>query len=77
MSNQEKEEVAVAIPYESLSKDALEGILDDFILREGTDYGDVEYSLEEKRTQVVELLKKGKAGIFFESESETCTLKVS
>jgi len=71
-----EEEGPVVIPYESLSADALEGILDDFILREGTDYGDVEYSLEEKREQVKELLKRGKAGIFFESESETCTLRV-
>jgi uncharacterized protein YheU (UPF0270 family) len=75
MSDQ-PEEQPVVIPYESLSGDALNGILDDFILREGTDYGAVEYSLEEKREQVKELLKKGKAGIFFEAESETCTLRV-
>ncbi len=76
MHDNETEEVAVSIPYESLSTDALYGILDDFILREGTDYGDVEYSLDEKRVQLKELLKNGKAGIFFESETETCTLKV-
>lgn len=75
MSDQ-PEEQPVVIPYESLSSDALNGILDDFILREGTDYGAVEYSLEEKREQVKELLKRGKAGIFFEVESETCTLRV-
>jgi len=74
--SQEPEETPVVVPYESLSKDALDGILDDFILREGTDYGDVEYSLEEKREQVKDLLKKGKAGIFFEVETETCTLRV-
>lgn len=75
MSDQ-PEEQPIVVPYESLSQDALNGILDDFILREGTDYGDVEYSLEEKRAQVKELLEKGKAGIFFEAESETCTLRV-
>jgi len=76
MKDNEKEEIAVSIPYESLSADALNGILDDFILREGTEYGDVDYSLEDKRAQVKALLKNGKAGIFFEAESETCTLQL-
>lgn len=39
----------LAIPYQQLSADALDGILEDFVTREGTDYGDYDYSLADKR----------------------------
>jgi len=64
----------VEIPMSSLSEDALEGIIKDFILREGTDYGEVEYSLEEKIGQVKVLLDRGEAHIYFDYDTETCTL---
>ena len=35
------------IPQQELSSDALVGVIDAFILREGTDYGPQEYTLEE------------------------------
>lgn len=76
MTKETSPEQPIPIPYESLSEDALNGVLDDFILREGTDYGPYEYSLEEKREKVKELLRKKKAEIVFEVESETCTLVV-
>ncbi len=64
----------VEIPYRSLSDDALEGLIDAFIWREGTDYGAQEASLESKRKQIRWQLEKGKAKIVFEVESETFTL---
>ena len=39
----------LAIPYQQLSADALDGILEDFVTREGTDYGDYDYSLADKK----------------------------
>jgi uncharacterized protein len=68
------EEEPVEIPLSSLSADALEGIVKDFILREGTDYGIEEISLEEKMRQVHFMLESGKAAIFFDESSQTCTL---
>ena len=38
------QEGVLAIPYQQLSADALDGILDEFVTREGTDYGDYQYS---------------------------------
>ena len=64
------------IPLESLSADALEGVIDDFILREGTDYGTAEVSLEKKRQDILRQLQKGKAKIVFDVESESITLIV-
>ncbi|MES1191364.1 MAG: YheU family protein [Steroidobacter sp.] len=43
MTNLYKDETPqepVAIPHTELSADALRGVIDSFVLREGTDYGD-------------------------------------
>lgn len=62
------------VPIEALSPEALEGVIDDFILREGTDYGAAEVSLEKKRADVLQQIKKGLAKITFDAETETVTL---
>lgn len=62
------------IPIESLTAEALEGVIDDFILREGTDYGTNEVSLESKRADILRQLKKGVAKLVFDVETESITL---
>jgi uncharacterized protein YheU (UPF0270 family) len=57
-----------------LSESALLGVIDDFILREGTDYGERELSLDSKRAQVRAQLDAGSAEIWFDPQSETVTL---
>ncbi|MEY4576401.1 MAG: hypothetical protein RL701_1104 [Pseudomonadota bacterium] len=66
----------VEIPLDQLSPDALRGVIDDFVLREGTDYGLVEVSLERKREQVLAQLKSGKARVLFDPSTETCTISL-
>ena len=41
------------IPIASLEADTLHSIAESFVLREGTDYGEIEASFEEKVAQVV------------------------
>ncbi|XOV82297.1 MAG: YheU family protein [bacterium] len=60
----------IVIPVESLSAVALQGIIDAFILREGTDYGAIEYSLEQKRDSVRKQLASGEAQICFYPEND-------
>ena len=36
------------IPIERLSPEAIQGVIEEFILREGTDYGEKETSMETK-----------------------------
>lgn len=62
------------IPLNQLSADALRGVIDDFILREGTDYGPVEVTLEQKRAQILAQLRSGKARLMFDPRSQTCTI---
>ena len=72
---EEKETLApVVIPMSSLKEDILEGIMKDFILREGTDYGMEDFTLEQKLAQVRKLLSSGKAGIYFDPNTESCTI---
>ena len=63
------------IPYQQLSDAALRGIIEEFITREGTDYGEREYSLEDKVAQVRRQLERGEVVIQFDDESQTCTLQ--
>ena len=58
------------ISQQELSSDALVGVIDAFILREGTDYGRQEYTLEEKRQRVLNSLARGDAEIHFYPENE-------
>ena len=64
----------VIVPYKQLSSEALNGVIDEFILREGTDYGHYEGSLDDKRLHVLRQLETGKAQIVFDTERQSCTL---
>lgn len=74
--NQTPEDVPpVEIPAAMLSADALLGVIEAFVLREGTDYGAVEHSHEEKVAQVRRALDLGKARIYFDPLTESVTLQ--
>lgn len=64
----------IEIPFGQLSPEALEGVIDEFILREGTDYGSVEASLEMKRNDILRELQSGRAKIVYDAETESITL---
>ena len=75
MSDSEKmQEEPVILPLEVLSDAAVEGIIKDFVLREGTDYGSIEYSLAQKIDKVKKQLATGEAQILYDATSETCTI---
>lgn len=62
------------IPWNELSAEGLHGLIEEFINREGTDYGEREYSLAEKVEQVTAQIKRGEVLIVFDEELETCNL---
>ena len=68
---------SVKIPYEALSAQALEGVIDEFVMREGTDYGHADYPLEKRRERVLAQLRAGTAEIWFDPASETTTLRLA
>lgn len=66
----------VEVPYTDLSADLLHAVIESFVLREGTDYGEKEFSLEDKVARVISQLKKGEAKIIFDPQSESVTIVV-
>lgn len=64
----------IEVPFEQLSRDALQGLIEEFITREGTDYGTEDYDLKQKVAQVKGQLEEGEVVISFEPATESCTL---
>ena len=61
------------IPVDKLSPAALRGVIEEFVLREGTDYGEIEVSPETSFAQVKRKLK-GLAILVFDDEAETTNI---
>ena len=53
------------IPFQSLSEETLQRVVESFVLREGTDYGEQEHSLEAKVQHVLQQLRRSQAHIVF------------
>ena len=65
----------VVIPFEQLSPEALSGVLEDFIGREGTDYGHGPVlTLSQKVAQVRRQLEEGRAVLVFDPERQSCNI---
>lgn len=67
----------VVIPHRELSAEALRGVLESFVLREGTDYGEREVSLDQKVAQVLRQLERGEAQIVFDTVLESIDIVAS
>lgn len=70
----EEKQPPVEIPLEALSADALSGMIDAFIMREGTDYGVNEVPHENKVKQIRKQLEKGDIKIVFDPNTDSATL---
>ena len=66
----------IVIPHRELSAEALRGVLESFVLREGTDYGEHEVSLDQKVAQVLRQLERGEAQIVFDAVLESIDIVV-
>ncbi len=67
----------VVVPHTELSPELLRGVVESFVLREGTDYGEREASLEQKVAAVVRQLERGEARILFDPCSESIDIVVA
>jgi uncharacterized protein YheU (UPF0270 family) len=64
----------VVVPYTELAADLLHAVVESYVLREGTDYGEKEFSLEDKVSHVISQLKRGEVRIVFDPESESVSI---
>jgi uncharacterized protein YheU (UPF0270 family) len=64
----------VQVPYTALSAELLRAVIESFVLREGTDYGASELSLDEKVARTIAQLKRGEARIVFDPDTDSVTI---
>ena len=64
----------VDIDYRALSAEALRGLIEEFITRQGTDYGAREVSLDDKVQDVERQLHNGEARIVFDTVQECANI---
>jgi len=64
------------IPFQDLAVETLTAIIEEFISREGTNYGVHETSLEKKVQQVMNQLHRGEIVVTFDQESQSCDLQL-
>ena len=62
------------IPVDKLSPEALQGVIEEFISRDGTDYGEMEVSRETIFRHVKQKLETGLAVLIFDDETETTNI---
>ena len=64
----------VEIPYTRLTPDVLRALIEEFVSREGTDYGHRETTIDEKVADVLRQIERGEAKIVFDLESQTINI---
>lgn len=69
------DEGLVVVPHRDLSASALHGVIESFVLREGTDYGEVDVPLATKIEQVRQQIDRGEAEIVFDLRSESIDIR--
>ena len=62
----------IDIDHHQLAPDTLDNLLTEIVLREGTDYGEQELSLEDKKKQLRHKLDSGKAVLAYDAEEGFC-----
>ena len=67
----------VTVPHAELSAAVLRALVESFVLREGTDYGERELSLDEKVARVIRQLERGDVHIVFDPETESVDIAVA
>ena len=62
------------IPFKKLSADALKGVVEEFVTRDGTDYGRVEVDLARKIDMVLKQLRNGEVFIVYDETTMTANI---
>lgn len=73
-AKEREEERFVFVDHRALSQEALRGLIEEFVTRQGTDYGLVEASYERKLEDVMRQLETGEARIVYDVEDERANI---
>jgi hypothetical protein len=67
----------VSVPHNELPAETLYKLIESFVLREGTDYGEREVALDTKVAQVRRQLDRGDIEIMFDPNTESVNIVVT
>jgi uncharacterized protein len=62
------------IPFKELSPEALTGVIEEFVTRDGTDYSESEIPLETKVYMIMNQLHSGEVVITFDQKTASCNI---
>jgi len=65
----------VIVPPEELPPELLRAVIEAFVLREGTEYGEREYTLDEKVLHVEQQLRKDEARIVYDPNTQSVDIR--
>ncbi len=66
----------VLVPPEDLPAELLRAVIEAFVLREGTEYGERDYTLDEKVAHVEQQLRKGDAHIVYDPNTQSVDIRL-
>jgi hypothetical protein len=69
-------EEGIDVPYERLDPETLRNVIQEFVTRDGADWGEAGCTLEDKVGQVMQQLRSRKVKIVFDLNSETTNIVV-
>ena len=72
-SDVNKEE-GIEIPYEQIQEETLKRMIEEFVSRDGADWGDTGGSMENKIKQVLRQLKEKKVRVVFDLVTQTANI---
>ncbi len=62
------------IPHTEIASETLQALIEEFVTRDGTDYGEHEASISQKVQQIMVQLERQEIFIIYSELHETCTL---
>lgn len=62
------------VPWQQVPAESLQNLVEEFVTRDGTDYGEQEMSLDTRVGQVMQQLRRNEVVIWFDAPTETITL---
>jgi len=62
------------VPWQEIPPETLDNLIEEFVTRDGTDYGEQEIGTATKVAQVREQLRRGQASVVFDEATETISI---
>ena len=70
----DQQEEGVEVPYQQIDPETLRRMIQDFVSRDGADWGDAGCALEDKVTQVLQQLERKQVKVVFDLRSQTANI---